>query len=483
MESLRMDATSVVGTTRRNGGASLAVLLLAGATLAVFVAPPVAAGQEIGAQRPPATTPAPPKAAPAPAPDPDVHLVLTLDHPDWRYHVGDSARVHVSLDRRGQAIPGARVRIEIGKDRMKPARRDTVTVAPSGLTLPMTLDEPGFVRAIVSVTIGGVTYSQRATAAFDPEQIVATTPMPGDFMDFWRAAIASARKVPLDVRMVRLPGRSTPEVDVYHISFQNDRIGSRIYGMLSVPTKPGRYPAILTVPGAGVRPYFPQVGLAKKGVIHLAIGIHGIPVDRDSLLYSELRATALKDYWAYRLEDRDEYYYKRVYVGVVRAGDFIASLPQWNGRDYAVEGGSQGGALTFVAGTLDPRVTAVAASHPALGDQYAFLHGRTSGWPFMLADTAHLAAKAEKMATIPYYDTVNFARLLKVPGIYTWGFNDTTVPPTASYAIYNVITAPKELDIAKEAGHARTAEQSARVERWLLGRLGVRGRVQQGDER
>ena len=443
----------------------------AGATLAAT--PRVVDAQAIGAQRPPATTPAPPRAVPAPAPDPNVHLVITLDHADWRYHVGDSARFHVSLDRGGRAIPGARVRIDLGKDRMKPALRDTIALTPSGLTLPATLDEPGFVRAIVSVVVNGVTYSQRATAAFDPEQIVATTPMPSDFMEFWRGAIASARKVPLDVRMVRLPGRSTPEVDVYHISFQNDRLGSRIYGMLSVPTKPGKYPAILTVPGAGVRPYFPQVALAKKGIIHLAIGIHGIPVDRDSLLYSELRATALKDYWAYRLEDRDSYYYKRVYVGVVRAGDFIATLPQFDGRNYAVEGGSQGGALTFVAGALDPRVTAVAASHPALGDQYAFLHGRTSGWPFMLSDTAHLAAKADKMATIPYYDTVNFARLLKVPGIYTWGFNDTTVPPTASYAIYNVITAPKELDIAKEAGHARTAEQSAHVQRWLLGRLGA----------
>jgi len=356
---------------------------------------------------------------------------------------------------------------------MRPPTIERDDVTPSGLTIPATLDEPGFVRAIVTVVVDGTTYSERATAAFDPERIVATTPMPDDFMEFWRSAIASARKVPLEVRMTRLPGRSTPEVNVYHISFQNDRLGSRIYGILSVPTKPGKYPAILTVPGAGVRPYFPQVALARKGVIHLAIGIHGIPVDRDSLLYSELRATALKDYWAYRLEDRDNYYYKRVYVGVVRAGDFIASLPQFDGRNYAVEGGSQGGALTFVAGALDSRVTAVAASHPALGDQFAFLHGRTSGWPFMLADTAHLAAKAEKMATIPYYDTVNFARMLKVPGIYTWGFNDTTVPPTASYAIYNVITATKELDIAKEAGHARTAEQSERIEKWLLERLGV----------
>ena len=466
MTRLRIVATSLVGGRLRNPRLAWSVALLSlGGQLA---APRAATGQEIGAQPPPSTTPAPPRAAPGSARDTSVHLVIALDHPDWRYHVGDSARFHVSLDRAGQAVPGVKVRIELGKDRMTPALRESVALAPSGTTLPMTLGEPGFVRAIATVVIGGVTYSERATAAFDPERIVATTPMPEDFMEFWRSAIASARKVPLDVRMVRLPGRSTAEVNVYHISFQNDRLGSRIYGMLSVPAKPGKYPAILTVPGAGVRPYFPRVDLAKKGVIHLAIGIHGIPVDRDSLLYSELRATALKDYWAYRLEDRDNYYYKRVYVGVVRAGDFIATLAQFDGRNYAVEGGSQGGALTFVAGALDPRVTAVAASHPALGDQFAFLHGRTSGWPFMLADTAHLAAKAEKMETIPYYDTINFARVLKVPGIYTWGFNDTTVPPTASYSIYNVITAPKELDIAKEAGHARTAEQSAHVERWLF---------------
>jgi len=446
------------------------------AVLLLLVAEPVAlrtaAAQQIGAQPPPATTPVPPRPASVPR-DTSVHLLITLDHPDWRYHVGDSARFHLSLDRGGRPIQGAMVRIQLGPDRMTPTLRDTAQLTPSGLTLAATLAEPGFVRTIATVEVNGVTYSERATAAFDPEQIVATTPMPADFMEFWQRAIASARKMPLDVRMVRLAGRSTPEVNVYHISFQNDRAGSRIYGMLSVPTKPGKYPAILTVPGAGVRPYFPRVDLAKKGVIHLAIGIHGIPVDRDSLLYSELRATALKDYWAYRLEDRDNYYYKRVYVGVIRAGDFIFSLPQFDGKNYAVEGGSQGGALTFVAGALDPRVTAVAASHPALGDQFAFLHGRTSGWPFMLADTAHLAAKAEKMVTIPYYDTVNFARMLKVPGIYTWGFNDTTVPPTASYAIYNVITAAKEVDIVKEAGHARTKEQSDRVEGFLLQRLRV----------
>lgn len=40
-------------------------------------------------------------------------------------------------------------------------------------------------------------------------------------------------------------------MDVYHVSFGNQKVGSRIYGVLSEPTKPGRYPAMLVVPGAG----------------------------------------------------------------------------------------------------------------------------------------------------------------------------------------------------------------------------------------
>jgi cephalosporin-C deacetylase-like acetyl esterase len=245
--------------------------------------------------------------------------------------------------------------------------------------------------------------------------------------------------------------------------------------MLSVPSKPGRYPAILSVPGAGVRPYFPNVATARKGVIYLSIGIHGIPVDRDSLLYNELRATALAKYWTYNLDDRDAYYYKRVFVAVVKAGDFLFSLPQTDTTRYAVEGGSQGGGLAIVAGALDPRVKAIAVTHPALGDHFAYLHGQPGGWPHLLADTAGMPAKKEKMATLPYYDVVNFARLLKIPGIYAWGFNDNTVPPTSAFAVYNAIPTSKELIIVPEMGHTRAPVQAERMDRWLLERLQVVG--------
>jgi len=243
--------------------------------------------------------------------------------------------------------------------------------------------------------------------------------------------------------------------------------------MLSVPARAGKFPAMLVLPGAGVRPYFPDTALARKGVLHLRLGIHGIPVDRDSLLYNELRATALARYWATGIESRDSYYYRRVFAGVVRAGDFIFSLPRFDGTNYVVQGGSQGGGLAVVAGALDRRVKAVAVIHPAMADHFAYLAGQPGGWPHVFADTVGMRAMPEKMETLRYYDVVNFARLLRVPGFYTWGYNDVTVPPTSMYAAYNLVAAPKEVFLVPEVGHFTTREQDDRVRAWVLGKLGV----------
>ena len=412
--------------------------------------------------------------ATAQATDPAVQLTVTPDRPDWTYRAGDTARVRLQLTKQGQPIPGGRVIVTVGPERLRPLRTDTVDVSSGEGTIVMTSASAGFLRATATAMVDGASVTTLATAGFSPEQLRSTITMPDDFQQFWAKAIADARKTPLDAKMTKLPQYSTPEVDVYHVNFQNNRVGSRLYGMLSVPTKPGKYPATLNVPGAGVRPYFPSVNLAKRGVIHLAIGIHGIPVDRDSLLYNELRATALQSYYNYGVEDRDLYYYKRVFVGVVRAGDFIASLPQFDGEHYVVQGGSQGGGLSLVAAALDPRVKAIAVTHPAMADQFGyFVPGRAGGWPHIFQDTTRIRALAEKKETIRYYDAVNFARLVTVPGFYTWGYNDNTVPPTSSWVAYNEVTAPKEMFIVPEAVHAVTPAQRERTLAFVLTALGV----------
>jgi cephalosporin-C deacetylase-like acetyl esterase len=66
---------------------------------------------------------------------------------------------------------------------------------------------------------------------------------------------------------------------------------------------------------------------------------------------------------------------------------------------------------------------------------------------------------------------LSIARRVKVPGLYSWGYNDETCPPTSMYAAYGVIPGEKALLLALETGHSTTPEQTKLVNRWLEERL------------
>lgn len=210
------------------------------------------------------------------------------------------------------------------------------------------------------------------------------------------------------------------------------------------------------------------MGLAEKGIITFQIGIHGLPVTLDQTIYESLSAGALAGYPTLNLDNRDRYYYRRVYLGCVRANDFLTGLPKWDGSNLAVTGGSQGGALSIVTAGLDNRVKGLAAVYPALSDVTGYLKNRAGGWPHMFrAEGEGSHRTREKIETSKYYDVVNFARRVKVPGFYSWGYNDETCPPTSMYAAYNVIPGAKQLLLALETGHSTTPEQTERINRWL----------------
>ena len=211
---------------------------------------------------------------------------------------------------------------------------------------------------------------------------------------------------------------------------------------------------------------------AEKGFITFQIGIHGIPVNLDPVVYTDLQSGALNGYQFFNLDDRDNYYYKRVYLGCVRAVDFIESLPCFNGEDIAVTGGSQGGALSIITASLDERIDYLAALYPALSDVTGYLSKRAGGWPRMFTD--EFTNKPEKVETSMYYDVANFARFIKVPGWYSWGYNDNVCPPTSMFAAYNLINAEKELHLFHETQHWTFPEQQALRIEWLEKKLGNR---------
>ena len=398
------------------------------------------------------------------------------DRADWTYKPGDPVKFQINVLQNGHSVPGVRASYKIGPEMMDPRLEKTEVVPSSGLIVEAgTMKEAGFLRCIVTVEVDGKTYRGLATAGFSPETIKPTIDDPADFDAFWAEGKKELAKIPLDAKLTLLPEYSTPSVNVYHVNLQNiggdGRGVSRLYGILCEPKAEGKYPAVLSVPGAGVRPYRGMVNLAEKGIITFQIGIHGLPVILDQAVYDSLARGGLAGYMFNNLDNRNTYYYHRVYLGCVRANDFLTGLAKWNGQDLAVTGGSQGGALSIVTTALDPRVKGLAAFYPALSDMTGYLNNRAGGWPHMFRVTNTSGAAShrtkEKIETSKYYDVVNFARRVKVPGIYTWGFNDETCPPTSMYAAYNVIPGKKELLLALEMGHATVPEQTDRLNLWL----------------
>ena len=111
-------------------------------------------------------------------------------------------------------------------------------------------------------------------------------------------------------------------------------------------------------------------------------------------------------------------------------------------------------------------MTALAAIHPALSDVTGSLYGRAGGWPDIFKDPSYRTPA--NLETEAYYDVVNFARRVKAPGLYSWGYNDETCPPISTYAAYNAITAPKTLTLELPTGHTMTPAQTARIKAWFL---------------
>lgn len=402
-----------------------------------------------------------------------VNVIISPSNADWTYRIGETAEVEIYILQNSIRLKDHTIQYEYGPEKLDPVKTGTLDLKKGTASLKIPgMKTAGFQTIKASVEIDGITYSNYTTIGYEPDKIQPTIKLPQDFKQFWDNEKAKASEIPLKPKMTLIPERCTDEVNVYLVEYQNHAAGSFMHGVLCMPKKSGQYPAVLRVPGAGVRGYNGDIQLASKGVITLEIGIHGIPVNLPAQTYQNLGSGALNNYMSFNLDNRDTYYYKRVYLGCVRAIDFLYTLDQFDKDRLAVTGGSQGGALSIVTAGLDNRVKYLAPQYPALCDLTGYLHGRAGGWPHMFRnrDESNIQKKTE---VVQYYDVVNFARFVNIPGFYCWGYNDTVCPPTSMYAAYNVTPGEKELMLLLETGHWLYPEEWRATEKWLLNKLGV----------
>ena len=388
------------------------------------------------------------------------------DHADWLYKTGERARVEVMFCLYGMP-QDVEVTYEIGPDMMDATSNGKVKLKNGKATIDMgTMKRPGFLDLRLSVD---GKYQHHVKVGFSPEQLKPYTKDPKDFDDFWKANLQEARKTPLHVDSKKVDAYCTDETDMYLLKIRTDKRHS-IYAYLSKPKQAGKYPVVLCPPGAGIKTIkepMRNLYYAKNGFIRLEMEIHGLNPEMTAEQFKEI-TTAFdyeNGYLVNGLDDKDNYYMKHVYVACVRAIDYLCSLPDWDGKNVFVQGGSQGGALSLVTAGLDPRVTACVANHPALSDMAGYLDNRAGGYPHF--NRLKNMLTSEKVTTMAYYDVVNFARRITCPVYLTWGYNDNVCPPTTSYIVWNLITAPKECLITPVNEHWTSENTNYGQMEWL----------------
>lgn len=404
----------------------------------------------------------------------DLLWVTEPDHPDWIYRTGEKAKIKINLFKYGIPQDGITVRYETGSELMPSDKTGSIVLKNGKAEINIgTLDKPGFRDCIFSVMINGRKYSHHVKVGFSPDKIKPYTEMPDGFMDFWKNNIKEASEFPLIYTKEKAEEYCTEKIDCYLIKLQLNNRGQAVYGYLFYPknAKPGSCPVVLSPPGAGIKTIKEPLRhkyYAEEGFIRLEFEIHGLNPTMSEEQFKEIsNAFNGKEngYLTNGLDNKDNYYMKRVYLSCLRCIDLLTSLPEWDGKNVIVQGGSQGGALAMITAGLDKRVTACVVNHPALSDMAGYMAGHTGGYPHFFR-TKGMDTK-EKLETMSYYDVVNFARLIKADTFMTWGFNDNTCPPTTSYAVYNTLECSKEALITPINEHWTSEETERGHLEWI----------------
>lgn len=338
-------------------------------------------------------------------------------------------------------------------------------VGSGDLVQKVSLSRPGFVLMSIQTRAekGRMKEFARAGAGVEPERIRPGAEKPADFDAYWADQIAKMRALPLKAVVREAPeyldekqkGEFGEKVKVYDVRLEDGVYNAT--GVLTVPVdaKPGACGALCTFGGASSigAAARPEDAVACRSIVfHMNLHDSG---NRVSAEEKQAIRQRVRGYPYVNLDDRENYYPRKIFLRIVRSLDYVKSRPEWNRRELAVRGPSMGGCQSIVAAALDKDVTICSPGAPAMCDHAGRRANQTCGFPSALA---HYRRDPEKLAKAErnsaYFDVANFARNVTCETHFGVGFVDVTCPPTSVYAAFNVMpSAQKTIRNAVTSGH------------------------------
>jgi cephalosporin-C deacetylase-like acetyl esterase len=326
----------------------------------------------------------------------------------------------------------------------------------NGLVVTTSMDRPGFVRVQAIARNADGTPLQNGVdgngkkkgnivfdggAAVEPDKL-ASTAEPKDFDAFWQSMRAKLDRVPIKTKRTELPS-GNPKVKLYAVSV--DCAGPRpVTGYLSIPAgaKAKSLRASCQFQGYGVpKPRPPR--RFNEGAIVFNVNAHGMELGREDAYYKQLKKD-LKGYCFNQNEnlDREKTYYHGMALRVMRALQYVKSLPEWNGKDLHSNGGSQGGLQGLWGMALDSDVTSGNIGSPWSCDLGGVDAGRLRGW------------RPDYTQALAYYDPAFHAKRIACKTRLIANYGDYTCPPSGIWIVYNNIPHKnKSIDVRQGCTH------------------------------
>ena len=350
------------------------------------------------------------------------------------YKAGEKIRVTLSIKNAADSV-SVKIRKNYSKQSNQQKIRNTGNTI---LIYEETLNEPS------SVIFEATTKTDTASIGFvvDPEKFMPATKRPDDFDQYWREEKKALRSLQMMVKSTPIKelmkGFNCADVEI------NCTGPKPVRGYYAKPegAKSKSLPIVLYVHAAGVSGNWcrSEPGNAlryakmEKGAICFDLNAHGMLNGQPEEYYTNLDSGELKNYAQQGLENRNDVYFRGMYLRLIRTLDFLTSQPEWDGKRILVIGESQGGGQALAAAGLDERVTAVVATVPAMCDWGESLVGRKGGWPNPF-DTKN---DQQKMLTaLPYFDVAHILKNSKATIVTEIGLIDFTCSSISVYAAIN----------------------------------------------
>jgi cephalosporin-C deacetylase len=336
------------------------------------------------------------------------------------------------------------------------------------IAIPLTGIAPGFYKVTARIKNNMATKQIVFNFGYEPEKIVSPADPQPDFQEFWAKAKKELAAVDPQYKLIKIDSLCTEKHNVYLVEMRS--LGNAlIRGWYQVPVKPGRYPAIMQVPGYSttIVPAYVNYG---DDFIGFGLNIRGHGNSKDDV------NPGFPGYILTNLEDKEKYIYRGAYMDCVRGIDFLFSRPEVDITRVAVEGASQGGALTYATAALNnDRIKVCVPQVPFLSDfQHYF---KVATWPgnefTVYVEKEKRQTWDEVFKSLSYFDIKNLAPMIKAPLLMGVGLKDDVCPPHINFAAYNNVKSEKAFIAYPESGHGLPQDFYTAKMNWIRKYFGM----------